>query len=135
MLFSTSVLFAWQVKTPWYKQLGWFTREGDDDDQYSQPDSPTMHSSNSGFRPNGERYLTRASTSPSPFPARPARSTEKGTPFAPNSHEEIEIGMSVLVSHAGGRLSKGILRYSGPLPEQEQKVYLGLELFDAGTLF
>ena len=74
-------------------------------------------------------------TSPeSPSPRSPRKSSPgKGPPFAPDTPQQIDLGMTVLVSRNRGKLSRGIVRYVGYLPDKQRQVYIGLELGDAGN--
>ena len=42
--------------------------------------------------------------------------------------------MTVLVSRHRGKLSRGIVRYVGYLPDKQRQVYVGLELGDGGNI-
>ena len=58
----------------------------------------------------------------------------KGTPFAPDTPQQIDVGMTVLVNRRGGGLRKGIVKYVGYLPDKERQVYVGLELRNGGNI-
>ena len=58
---------------------------------------------------------------------------EGGTPFAPNTPQEIDIGMTVLITRNIGKLDKAIVRYIGTLPGQGNNVFVGLELSRPGN--
>ncbi len=60
-------------------------------------------------------------------------SPEKGSPFAPDTPQQIDVGMTVLVSRHRGKLSRGIVKYVGYLPDKQRQIYVGLELGDAGN--
>ena len=57
----------------------------------------------------------------------------KGTPFAPDSPRQIDLGMTILVTRHRG-MSRGIVRYVGKLPDKGSKVYVGIELFGKGNI-
>ncbi|XP_028415444.1 uncharacterized protein LOC114538464 [Dendronephthya gigantea] len=71
-------------------------------------------------------------STPSPETASSRKSSPgKGTPFAPDSPRQLDVGMSVLVTRHRGKLSRGVVRYIGYLPEKLNKIYIGLELGDS----
>ncbi|KAL9968784.1 hypothetical protein ACROYT_G020908 [Oculina patagonica] len=49
-------------------------------------------------------------------------------PFAPTSSSDIQLGMEVLVTRAGGQIGRGIVKYVGPLPGRKDNLYIGVEL-------
>ena len=70
------------------------------------------------------------STSP---PTERRFSPGKGTPFAPDSPRQIDLGMTLLFTRQR-RMSRGIVRYVGKLPEKGSKMYVGIELFERGNI-
>ena len=48
-------------------------------------------------------------------------------PFAPESPEDIKLGMRVLVTRTSGRVGKGIVMWKGSLPGHND-TFLGVEL-------
>lgn len=53
-------------------------------------------------------------------------------PYAPSSINDVRINDIVKFSRPGGKISKGVVKYIGPLPGKSDQ-YLGLELEDEGT--
>ena len=53
-------------------------------------------------------------------------------PYAPSSITDIHINDLVKFSRPGGKISKGIVKYIGPIPDKSDQ-YLGLELEDEGS--
>lgn len=51
----------------------------------------------------------------------------KKKPFVPQRVEDIELGDVIKFSRPGGKISRGIVKYIGPLPDRYDS-YLGLEL-------
>lgn len=51
----------------------------------------------------------------------------KKRPFVPGKPDDIRIGDVIKFSRPGGKISKGMVKYIGPLPERSD-VYFGLEL-------
>ena len=72
-------------------------------------------------------------TSPDPISPRAERRYSPGSPFAPDTPQQIDVGMTVLVSRHRGGLCKGIIKYVGHLPDKEDKIYVGLELRNGGN--
>ena len=70
--------------------------------------------------------VSQAAKTPSP---------KKGKPFAPNTPQEIDQGMKVLVTRACGKTERGKVKFVGYLPTKKDIVYLGLELEREGDLF
>lgn len=60
----------------------------------------------------------------------------KKRPFVPQKANDIQIGDVIKFSRPGGKISRGIVKYIGPLPDRTD-TYLGLELDVEGiyTLF
>ena len=56
----------------------------------------------------------------------------KSSPFAPDAPQQLDIGMKVLISRHRGKLSRGVVKYIGSLPDKKEQVYVGVELLDAG---
>ena len=54
-------------------------------------------------------------------------------PFVPRSCTEIQMGDVVKFSRQGGKISKGIVKFSGHLPGKND-MYLGLELENESKL-
>ena len=52
-------------------------------------------------------------------------------PYAPSSINDIRLNDIIKFSRPGGKISKGIVKYIGPLPGKNDH-YLGLELEDEG---
>lgn len=52
-------------------------------------------------------------------------------PYAPSSISDIRLNDLIKFSRPGGKISKGIVKYIGPLPAKSDQ-YLGLELDDEG---
>ena len=52
-------------------------------------------------------------------------------PYAPSSITDIHVNDLVKFSRPGGKISKGIVKYIGPIPDKSDQ-YLGLELEDEG---
>ena len=52
-------------------------------------------------------------------------------PYAPSSITDIRLNDLIKFSRPGGKISKGIVKYIGPLPGKTDQ-YLGLELEDEG---
>lgn len=48
-------------------------------------------------------------------------------PFVPLKAEDIRIGDFIKFSRPGGKISKGLVKYIGPLPDRND-TYFGLEL-------
>ena len=102
---------------------------GSSDNLYPRPTS---------LSPTGDLTLTRyhahhTPTSPEETSLRSKRTSSpgKGSPFAPDTPQQIDIGMTVLVSRNRGKLSRGVVKFIGYLPEKKDQVYVGLELHDA----
>jgi len=57
----------------------------------------------------------------------------KKRPFVPSKAEDIRIGDVIKFSRPGGKISKGMVKYIGPLPDRND-VYFGLELESEGEL-
>lgn len=55
-------------------------------------------------------------------------------PFVPLKAEDIRIGNYIKFSRPGGKISKGSVKYIGPLPERSD-MYFGLELDSEGAYF
>jgi hypothetical protein len=53
-------------------------------------------------------------------------------PFVPLKPEDIRQGDFIKFSRPGGKISKGMVKYIGPLPERSD-VYFGLELDSEGS--
>jgi len=54
-------------------------------------------------------------------------------PFVPIKPEDIRPGNYIKFSRPGGKISKGSVKYIGPLPERSD-VYFGLELDSEGAI-
>lgn len=52
-------------------------------------------------------------------------------PFVPVKPDDIRIGDFVKFSRPGGKISKGMVKYIGPLPDRDE-TYYGLELDTEG---
>lgn len=52
-------------------------------------------------------------------------------PYAPSSITDIHVNDTVKFSRPGGKISKGTVKYIGPIPDKSDQ-YLGLELEDEG---
>lgn len=50
----------------------------------------------------------------------------------PQNENEISLGNIVKFARPGGKISKGMVKYIGPLPERNE-VYFGLELDSEGN--
>jgi hypothetical protein len=55
----------------------------------------------------------------------------KKRPFVPTKADDIRIGDIIKFSRPGGKISKGMVKYIGPLPDRHD-VYFGLELDSEG---
>ncbi len=55
-------------------------------------------------------------------------------PFVPLKPEDIRPGNYIKFSRPGGKISKGSVKYIGPLPERSD-VYFGLELDSEGSVY
>ena len=55
-------------------------------------------------------------------------------PFVPLKPEDIRLGNFIKFSRPGGKISKGSVKYMGPLPERSD-MYFGLELDSEGYIF
>ena len=53
-------------------------------------------------------------------------------PYAPTSITDIRPNDLIKFSRPGGKISKGVVKYIGPLPGKNDQ-YLGLELEDEGS--
>jgi hypothetical protein len=56
----------------------------------------------------------------------------KSSPFGPDAPQQLDIGMKVLISRHRGKLSRGVVKYIGYLPDKKDQVYVGVELQDPG---
>ena len=56
-----------------------------------------------------------------------AAAAAKKRPFVPFKAQDIQVGDVVKFSRPGGKISKGVVKYAGPLPDRKE-VYFGLEL-------
>ena len=54
-------------------------------------------------------------------------------PYAPSSINDIRLNDLIKFSRPGGKISKGVVKYIGSLPDKSDQ-YLGLELEDEGKL-
>jgi hypothetical protein len=54
-------------------------------------------------------------------------------PYAPSSINDIHLNDVIKFSRPGGKISKGICKYTGTLPGKNDQ-YLGLELEDEGMI-
>lgn len=52
-------------------------------------------------------------------------------PYAPSSINDIHLSDILKFTRPGGKISRGIVKYIGPLPDKTD-LYLGLELEDEG---
>ena len=74
----------------------------------------------------------RVDFSPTSPDSRSPPTGRRSTTFAPDSPQQIDLGMTVLATRHRG-MSRGIVRYVGPLPDKGHKVYVGIELFNRGN--
>lgn len=58
--------------------------------------------------------------------------TNKKRPFVPQTSTDVRIGDLVKFARPAGKISKGVVKYIGPLPERNE-TYFGLELDSEGT--
>ena len=102
--------------------------QGSSDNLYASPTFPfPRRDLNLGYR------VDHTATSPeesSPH-SKQRSSPEKEFPFAPDTPQQIEIGMTVLVSRNRGKLSRGVVKFIGCIPDKKHQVCVGLELHDA----
>ena len=59
------------------------------------------------------------------------RSSSPKRPYAPSSINDIRLNDVIKFSRPGGKISKGVVKYIGSLPDKSDQ-YLGLELEDEG---
>ena len=57
--------------------------------------------------------------------------TIRKRPFVPLKAEDVRIGDFIKFARPGGKISKGMVKYIGPLPDKND-VYFGLELDEEG---
>ena len=62
-----------------------------------------------------------------------AQDLARKRPFVPLKADDIRLGNYIKFSRPGGKISKGSVKYIGPLPERGD-VYFGLELDSEGVI-
>ena len=78
-------------------------------------------------RHSGATGLLASKPHPPSTSATQSRAKLFGKPFAPNSSQDVQLGMEVLVTRSRGQIGRGVVRYVGPIPGRRD-TYIGVEL-------